>query len=177
MPGPRQRPARPLAGITEAVAAQQRATHRCLNAKLQARPAKASRHEVEDRGRADAGTQAASDGPARDPRPWRPPVGPPAWSSSSGQDASHDAKCRLSTKLGKWMPRPRLGDAAPARPSSPARNASPLAGKRVIDNGNTSGHVPQHARQLCQGPGDGGRRRVPRRPEIGSHAGRKSGHQ
>ncbi|KAF9672698.1 hypothetical protein SADUNF_Sadunf11G0070900 [Salix dunnii] len=52
--------------------------------------------------------------------------------------------------------------------SSPARNASPLAGKRVIDNGNTSGHVPQHARQLCQGPGDGGRRRVPRRPEIGS---------
>ena len=52
--------------------------------------------------------------------------------------------------------------------SSPARNGSPLAGKQVFDNGNTSGHVPQHARQLCRGPGDGGRRRVSRRVGIGS---------
>ncbi|KAF9672707.1 hypothetical protein SADUNF_Sadunf11G0072200 [Salix dunnii] len=69
-----------------------------------------------------------------------------------------------------WRPRRWLKRSRP-------NGSSPLAGKRVIDNGNTSGHVPQHARQLCQGPGDGGRRRVPRRPEIGSHAGRKSGHQ
>ena len=59
--------------------------------------------------------------------------------------------------------------------SSPARNGSPLAGKRVIDNSNAAGHVPRHARQLCRGPGDGGRRPVPRWPEIGSRGGRKSG--
>jgi len=59
--------------------------------------------------------------------------------------------------------------------SSPAGNGSPLAGKRVIDNSNTSAHVPQHARQLFGSPGDGGRSRVfagrisgLRRPEIGS---------
>jgi hypothetical protein len=44
--------------------------------------------------------------------------------------------------------------------SSPAGDGSPLAGKRVIDNSNTSGHVPQHARQLFGCSGDGGRSRV-----------------
>jgi hypothetical protein len=43
---------------------------------------------------------------------------------------------------------------------SPAGDGSPLAGKRVIDNSNTSGHVPQHARQLFGCSGDGGRSRV-----------------
>jgi hypothetical protein len=44
--------------------------------------------------------------------------------------------------------------------SSPAGDGCPLAGKRVIDNSNTSGHEPQHARQLFGFSGDGGRSRV-----------------
>ena len=44
--------------------------------------------------------------------------------------------------------------------SSPAGDGCPLAGKRVIDNSNTSGQEPQHARQLFGFSGDGGRSRV-----------------
>ena len=58
--------------------------------------------------------------------------------------------------------------------SSPAGDGSPLARKRVIDNSNTSGHVPQHARQLFRCSGDGGRSRV-FAGRSGVFAGRKSG--
>ncbi|KAF9678716.1 hypothetical protein SADUNF_Sadunf07G0064500 [Salix dunnii] len=85
-------------------------------------------------GRADAGTQArqfnATPTPATAlpaihdhgaPRPARRP-GLQLASSSSGQDASHDAgragAAAPQHELGKWMPRPRLGDAAPARPAA-----------------------------------------------------------
>ncbi|KAF9678715.1 hypothetical protein SADUNF_Sadunf07G0064400 [Salix dunnii] len=52
--------------------------------------------------------------------------------------------------------------------SHAGRKSGPTpAGNRVINNGNTSGHVPRHAGRLCRRPGGGGRRRV--------FAGRKSG--
>ena len=139
------------------------------------------------------------------PRPARQP-GLQLATSRTGLDASHDAgrdgPASPRHELGKRTPalasetQPQRAR-QPGRPprdgggkrvfagppetvagtgSSPARNGSPLAGKQVFDNGNTSGHVPQHARQLCRGPGDGGRRRVSRRAGIGSHAGRESGH-
>ena len=198
-------------------------------------------------GRADAGAQArqfnATPTPATAlpaihdrgaPRPARRP-GLQLASSISDEDASHDAgragAAAPQHELGKWMPRPRLGDAAwraplgrwletglrrpetrlpwpengssitatrrgtcPGTPGNfvgvpetgPAvagnrvprwpeigsrggRKSGPTpAGYRVINNGNTWGHVPRNARQLRRGPGRGGRRRVPRWPEIGS---------
>jgi hypothetical protein len=261
MPGPRRgeaAPARPTAWrasrkqlLKTGQQSRQQRTGAASTRKLQARLRRRARHAMRSgiAGRADAGAQAwqinATPTPATAlptiqdhgaPRPARQ-TGPQLARSHSGQDASHDAgragAASPRQELGKWMPRPRLGDAAPARPaawraprrrwletglrrpqtglpwpengssitgthratcpSTPGNFAGlpgtvagdgPLAGRksaprrpesRVIDNGNTSGHVPQHAQQLCRHPGDGGRRRVSPRPEIGSLAGRKSG--
>ena len=85
-------------------------------------------------GRANAGAQArqfnATPTPATAlpaihdrgaPRPARRP-GLQLASSISDEDASHDAgragAAAPQHELGKWMPRPRLGDAAPARPAA-----------------------------------------------------------
>ena len=249
MPGPRRgeaAPARPTAwraSRKRLLKTGHQRTGAASTRKLQARLRRRARHAMRSgiAGRADAGAQAwqinATPTPATAlpaiqdhgaPRPARLP-GPQLARSSSAQDASHDAgrggAASPQHELGKWMPRPRLGDAAPARPaawrsprgrwletglrrpqtglpwpengssitgthratcpSTPGnfagvpgtvagdgslagRKSGPTpAGNRVLDNGNTSGHVPRHARQLCRRPGDGGRRRV--------FAGRKSG--
>ncbi|KAF9661362.1 hypothetical protein SADUNF_Sadunf19G0060800 [Salix dunnii] len=174
-----------LAGITEAVAengtAKQAATHPgCLNS--------------EAAGQASA---EGADSPARDPRPWRSTscasAGPPACELKQrpGRQPRCGASwgCRPSARARQMDATPSPRRRSPSAPgslagaprtvagngSSPARNASPLAGKRVIDNGNTSGHVPQHARQLCQGPGDGGRRRVINNGNTSGHVPRHAG--
>ncbi|KAJ6757855.1 hypothetical protein OIU74_027020 [Salix koriyanagi] len=55
---------------------------------------------------------------------------------------------------------PSTSDSLAGGSETVAGNGSSLARKRVIDNSNTSGHVPQHARQLFGRFGDGGRSRV-----------------
>ena len=130
--------------------------------------------------------------PSRDPRRWRSTsgtsAGPPACKLKQlplrpGRQPRCGARwgCRTSARARQMNATPSPRRSSPSGPdslaggpeavagngSSPAGNGSPLAGKRVIDNSNTSGHVPQHARQLFGRPGDGGRSRV--------FAGRKSG--
>ena len=138
--------------------------------------------------------------PSRDPRRWRSTsgtsAGPPACKLKQlplrpGRQPRCGARwgCRTSARARQMNATPSPRRSSPSGPdslaggpeavagngSSPAGNGSPLAGKRVIDNSNTSGHVPQHARQLFGRPGDSGRSRVfagrksgLRRPEIGS---------
>ena len=138
--------------------------------------------------------------PSRDQRRWRSTsgtsAGPPACKLKQlplrpGRQPRCGARwgCRTSARARQMNATPSPRRSSPNAPdslagspeavagvrSSPAGNGSPLAGKRVIDNSNTSGHAPQHARQLFGRPGDGGRSRVfagrksgLRRPEIGS---------
>ena len=164
-------------------------------------------------GRADAGAQArqfnATPTPATAlpaihdrgaPRPARRP-GLQLASSISDEDASHDAgragAAAPQHELGKWMPRPRLGDAAPARPAAwraplgrwlETGLRRPETGLPWPENGSS---ITATQRGTCPGtPGNfagvpgtvagdrshGGRKsgpavagnRVPRRPDIGS---------
>ncbi|KAJ6676078.1 hypothetical protein OIU74_005797 [Salix koriyanagi] len=133
----------------------------------------------------DSAPGASRHEPSRDPRRWRSTsgtsAGPPACKLKQlplrpGRQPRCGARwgCRTSARARQMNATPSPRRSSPSGPdslagdpeavagngSSPAGNGSPLAGKRVIDNSNTSGHVPQHARQLFERPGDGGRSRV-----------------
>ena len=93
----------------------------------------------------------------------RPETGLPWPENGSSITATHRGTCPSTPGNFAGVPGTVAGDGSLAGRKS---GLTP-AGNRVIHNANTSGPVPRHARQLCRGPGGGGRRRVSRRPEIG----------
>ena len=101
----------------------------------------------------------------------RPETGLPWPENGSSITATHRGTCPSTPGNFAGVPGTVAGDGSLAGRKS---GLTP-AGNRVIHNANTSGPVPRHARQLCRGPEGGGRRRVSRRPDIGSLAGRTSG--